>query len=61
MDGEKPVVGEQEHNHLEKVADVIRADGELFRWVAVGIEVHNDDRVTQGMADSAVADAVPSS
>ena len=36
MDRQEPVVGEDEHDHLEEVAGVIRPDGELLRRVAMG-------------------------
>ena len=61
MDRQKPVVGEDEHDHLEEVAGVIRTDGELPGRVIVRPEVDDDDCVIRGMADGGVADAMTSS
>lgn len=43
MDGQEPVVSENEHNYLEQIAGMIRSDRELLRWVTLGIEVDDDD------------------
>jgi hypothetical protein len=61
MDRQKPVVGEQEHDHLEHVPGLIRSDDELLRRVSVRLEVDDNERVIRGVTHGGVADTVPSS
>lgn len=58
---QEPFVGQCEHDNLEEVAGRVRSDRQLFRRVAVGIEVDHHEWVIGGMTDLIVADAVSSS
>ena len=58
---QEPFVGQCEHDHLEEVAGRVRSDRQLFRGVAVGIEVDHHERAIGGMTDLMVGDAVSSS
>ena len=58
MDRQERVVGQFEDDHLEKVAGAIGTDHEHLRWIGVGFEIHDHDRMISGMCDVIVADAM---
>lgn len=51
-------VGEIEPDDLEEVAGGVRADGEHLRRVSIRLEVHDDDRVLDGVQDGLLVVAV---
>lgn len=59
MDGQKPVIGEHQHDYLKHVPGPIRPDGQLLRRVVVHFEVDDDERMICGVTDGEIADAVP--
>lgn len=54
-------MSEFENDHLEQVACTVGADHEQPGWVVLLVEVDNDDRVIDDMADRSVIDAVATS
>ena len=61
MDRQEPIIGQNQDDHFEQVSGLVRADGQFPGRIAVGIEVDDNQRVTRGVTDVSVRDAVPSS
>ncbi len=61
MDGELPVLSEQNDDHLEHVACPVGSDHEDLRTIGVRVEVHHGDCMFNCVPDVFVTDAVPSS
>ncbi len=60
MDGQEPIIGQAEHDHLQKIAGPVRADRQDLGWVSIRIEVHNDQRMVDGVTNVLIIEAVPS-
>lgn len=58
VDCDHPVVGEDEHDHLEKVPGQVGTDHEHLRRIGIGVEVERHQLVLNGVQDVVVADAV---
>lgn len=58
VDGDHPVVGEDEHDHLEEVSGRVGADHEHLWWVGIGFEIGRHKFVLDRVQDVVVADAV---
>lgn len=51
VDDQEVVVGELEQDDLEEVAGLVGSDDEDLRWISVRFEVHDDERMVDGVAD----------
>jgi hypothetical protein len=58
VDGDHPVVGEDEDDHLEQVPGRVGADHEHPRWIGIGVEIDRHQLVLDRVQDLVVADAV---
>jgi hypothetical protein len=57
VDGDHPIVGEDEHDHLEQVPGRVGADREHLWWVGIGFEIDRQQYVLDRVEDVVVADA----
>ncbi len=61
MNGEKPIIGQLENEELEEVAGEVGADHEHLRRVGLRVDVHNGERMFNGVEDVRIRDAMTSS
>ena len=58
VDGDQPVVGEDEHDHFEEIPGGVGTDHEHFRRIGTGVEIDRHDLMLDRVQDIVVADAV---
>ena len=58
VDDEPALVGEREDDHFEEPAIATRADHQQLGRVSIGVHVHDNQRVLDGMDDLLGIDAV---
>lgn len=58
MHNQSPLAAEFEPNDFEEVSGMVWADGEHSRWVRVGLDIDNDKRLSNGVLNGVVEDAV---